>query len=139
MYLLSINDTNLENEFFHFCRHNDVNCPDHLHYSVEIVCVTEGKLTMTVNEKEWTINEGEGIIILPFEKHSFLSKEHNRCFVLGFSPRFSQDFYALMKDKAVDYPLCSIKREIFALCSALLPLDSYEDILVPQVKARAII
>ena len=124
MYLIDIDDTNFEKNYFTAERHTDVSCALHLHYAMEIVCVTHGAVTMNVNGNERTIRAGECILILPFEAHSFETPCASECFVLVFSPELTPDAYALLRDKAARDPVCTPSASVFAMCDECLPVNA---------------
>lgn len=46
---------------------------DHMHNSFEVFLVSKGETKVTVNEFEYTLNEGEAVLIFPNQIHSFSS------------------------------------------------------------------
>ena len=123
MYLLDIADANFEKDHFSAERHVNVACPKHLHYAMEIVCVTEGVVRMTVGEDVREIRASECTLILPFEPHSFETPQASHCFVLVFSPELTADAYERIRDKAVKKPICALSSELLATCDKMLPTE----------------
>jgi AraC-like DNA-binding protein len=124
MYLIDIDEANFEKNYFTAERHTDVSCALHLHYDMEIVCVTRGAITMTVNGNERIIRAGECILILPFEAHSFETPCASECFVLVFSPELTPDAYALVRDRAALDPICTPNATVLAMCDEYLPVNA---------------
>lgn len=124
MYLIDIEDANFEKNYFTAERHTDVSCALHLHYAMEIVCVTRGAVTMSVNGNERIIRTGECILILPFEAHSFETPCASECFVLVFSPELTPDAYALLRDRVALDPVCTPSASVFAMCDEYLPVNA---------------
>ncbi len=74
------------------------NFPMHLHQSFEFVTVLSGEMVITVDKTEYTLTQGEALLIFPNQLHSFLSKgsEHLLCI---FSPQLVSAFNSYSLDK----------------------------------------
>lgn len=136
MYLIDIGNVNFEKNYFTAERHTDVSCPVHLHYAMEIVCVTHGTVAMNVNGSKHEIHTGECILILPFDAHSFETPCVSECFVLVFSPELTPDAYALLRDKAASRPICTPSASVFAMCDECLPVDATPS---DEIRIRAVL
>lgn len=121
---------------FSSARHLGVQCPAHLHNTMEIVLVTQGTLNMTVSGREYDIPEGYGICVLPFEAHLFSSAVPNRCHILEFSKGFVSHFFELVKGKALTNHLFPISEASMSLSETLLPNVSN---MVDYVSAEAVL
>ena len=142
MYLLDIANANFEKDHFTAERHINVACPLHLHYAMEIVCVTDGTVRMTVGEDTREIRTNECTLILPFEPHSFETPQKSNCFVLVFSPELTADAYERVRDKAAKKPVCALPAEILFICDKMLPFGnepidsvSIRSVLYPLLKS----
>ena len=122
MYLLDLRDIRQESNFFQAERHRDVACNTHLHYSMEIVCVTEGTVVMEVSGKIRTINAGQGTLVLPYEPHSFETPEGSSCFVILFSPELMDDFYTSIRNKMPGQAVCGLSPWTLEMCDKNLPV-----------------
>lgn len=122
MYNLSIQEIRQEKNFFQAERHRDVLCGTHLHYSVEIVCVTRGTVVMEVGGKIRTIHAGQGTLVLPFEPHSFNTPDASECFVILFSPELVDDFYTSIRNKMPAQAVCEISPWTLEMCDKNLPV-----------------
>ena len=122
MYLLDLHDIRQESNFFQAERHRDVACNTHLHYSMEIVCVTEGTVVMEVSGKIRTINAGQGTLVLPYEPHSFETPEGSSCFVILFSPELMDDFYTSIRNKMPGQAVCVLSPWTLEMCDKNLPV-----------------
>ena len=65
--------------------------PLHLHQCYEFVTVLSGEMLITVDDKEYYLKSGDGLIIFPNQIHSFKSLK-SRHFLMIFSPRLVQAF-----------------------------------------------
>ena len=142
MYLLDMANANFEKDHFTAERHVNVACPLHLHYAMEIVCVTEGAVRMTVGDGVREIRQQECTMILPFEPHSFETPLASSCFVLVFSPELVPDVYERVRDKSPSKPVFTLPSELLFLCSKAFPFDaepidplSIKAVLYPLLKS----
>lgn len=101
--------------------HVNVECRLHVHASMEIVLVLDGVLQMTVSGTQYTIREGQGIFVAPFEAHSFHSAEPNRCRVLEFSRELTPHFFEFLQSNRPNTHLFAVCEESASLCRRLLP------------------
>jgi len=106
---------------FASARHRDVTCIPHLHHSMEVILVTEGTLNMTVGDRKYTIPEGSGVFVPPFEVHDFSSPTSNRCHVLMFTRDLAPHFFAFLQTNAPGNHLFHPSEEAFALSQRHLP------------------
>ncbi len=70
----------------------DVNCALHIHRQFEIVLAVENSITMQINFDTHRITEGTAVLIAPYEPHSFITKEPNKCLIIEFSPDYYKPF-----------------------------------------------
>ena len=106
----------------------DLNFPDHVHRCLELVCVEEGRMVVTVEEKEWILTAGDCILIWSAQVHSFRSEGHSRHTLCVFAPELVRRFFTL---HTAELPLCPVLRgEKAAVCrSLLLSLHNGDEIL----------
>ena len=105
---------------FSSTRHINVNCPMHLHNTMEIVLVTEGTLQMGIGNKNWVIQAGQGVFVPPFELHCFQSDLENTCYVLEFSGELVRYFFQYCKANRPTVALFSLPAETRAQIEPLL-------------------
>lgn len=55
---------------------NSINSPLHWHYYSEIIYMTKGSVTITCNNKNTVLNEGDLCYIYPLQLHAFSEAEH---------------------------------------------------------------
>ena len=102
----------------------NVNCSLHLHRQLEIVLVTENQLTMQVNLETYDIKKGTAIIVRPYEPHSFITKEPNKCLIIEFSPDFYKPFYDWLNEHTSVGRKISIPEQTFNYLLTVLPKRS---------------
>lgn len=72
--------------------YNDHNYIPHLHRDFELIYVDEGELTVNIENEEFSIKEGNAVLVLQNEIHSFSTKLHSRIWVAVFSEDYVRDF-----------------------------------------------
>lgn len=111
---------NSRNYLFSSMRHANVNCPMHLHNTMEIVLVMQGTLHMGIGSKTWDIHKGEGVFIPPFELHCFKSDLENVCHVFEFSGELTAYFFQFCKTHKPTVSLFTIPGEMRERIETLL-------------------
>lgn len=100
----------------------------HFHPNIEFIFVLDGKLEIYDEEKLFTLNSGEGALILPNHIHSFQKDNNSKCLVCSFSSDYVPSFYSKIKNKTaddirftpektvIDFLLCQFnKREVLSV------------------------
>ena len=121
MYLFNISKENFERNRYNAVRHKNVNGPLHFHYAMELVCVTEGVVRVTVNKEVRELKAGEGTFVFPFEVHSFETRDESTCFIIVFSPELIGDFQELIKNMTLQKPICTFVPSVLKMCDEILP------------------
>ncbi len=132
--VLDTNDVKNAKAAFRATRYRDIATPPHLHYSVEILCVKEGRIAVTVGDDTRQLAAGESTLLLPFEPHSITSEEGSDCFSVSFSPELIPDFYENIKDRSPRPAVCTLSADVFAMCDHHLPVG-----VVHTMQAKAIL
>ena len=139
MYRLNVQELRQEKNFLLAQRHSDVQCSVHLHYRMEIVCVTAGELIMEVAGRTRIIQAGQGTLVLPFEPHSFCTEEHSSCFVIQFSPEFVDDFYTCIRNKLLVRAVCDLSPWTLAMCDRNLPEGNISAEEADKIRYKAVL
>lgn len=137
MYIISINDITTSKNSFRFNRYENVTCALHVHYSIEVVVVTDGKLLVNNGSQTITMNKGDAVLFLPFDKHAFDSPEYSNCFVVEFSPQLVPDFQALINDKKVEKQVCCLSNNTLNFCDGFLPKSTYDFNNLTKIKIKS--
>lgn len=125
MYIISINDITTSKNSFRFNRYENVTCPLHVHYSIEMVVVTNGNLQVYDGNTTFSLDKGDAILFLPFDKHAFETLNYSSCYVIEFSPQLISEFSKLISDKKIVNPVCKLSNSTFNFCDGFLPLQTY--------------
>lgn len=133
MYIFNIDSRSYD--YIKIEHHTDVLCPVHIHNSMEVICVTDGILEMTVSDSLRRLEKSQATIVMPFERHSFKTPTHSECFVIEFSPELTEDFTAMTKGKIPSVTVCKINSDIFRMCDNISP----ETVLGNTLTSKAIL
>ena len=76
---------------------NNITYPLHIHRSFEFFAQIEGKTLVIIDEKKYELNEGDSVLIFPFQAHSYTALTTGKCLISIFS---SDVVATYSKDKA---------------------------------------
>lgn len=69
--------------------------PLHLHEVLECYLVTRGQVRVTVDDAAYLLGEGEGVLVFPYQRHSYeaVGEAENLCclFSADFAPAYTKD------------------------------------------------
>lgn len=133
-YRILINDHNIHN-LFAYSDHTNVQCDMHLHMSMEFILVTEGTLNMTIGNHEYSITQGFGAFVAPFEPHQFRSKQPNNCIVLIFQKESAPHYFDYLSTHTAKSHVFSYSQDALALIKHTLD----DNIAHTPFKAQAIL
>lgn len=118
-----------KSNYFHTIDFMNLYSVPHCHKSFEILFVREGVVKTTVHDTVYEITSGNGILILPYEIHSYETISPSKNFITIFSIDFLPDFYEIIKDKSLHNPVLQYteekltvlhhKEEVFSMKSVL--------------------
>lgn len=77
----------------------DVNCIDHINIEIELVVVFDGLLTMNVSGEKYNLHSGEGLFVMPFEPHDFITENHSKGIIVMLAGNFADDFFNDVSNK----------------------------------------
>lgn len=128
---------------------HNVECFEHLHFNMEICIVTKGQLKVKRETKEYLLNKGMCIFIMPYEIHSYVSLDKTETIIIEVSTvlfdelnnrgGFAAGAFSL-KDETLNYVKNKIKykneSEIF-LKALVYPIadDFFNSCTLPEVSA----
>lgn len=87
----------------------------HLHRSYELLRLKRGKLMATVDGRDFPMEPGDLILILPYEIHSYANLGGAECQVNVFSPDYIEEFHKMTARKALDCPVFHMEDPIFSI------------------------
>lgn len=100
-----------DNNFSHYHNYN-FNFPKHLHRSFELIYVKNGCLQVSVNNRTFNVKKDEFILILPYEIHSFITKQNSESYICVFSPEYIKTFHNMIYEKFIDNPIFTLSYDI---------------------------
>ncbi len=77
----------------------DFTFPSHLHNSFEMIFVTDGEMTVTVENKDYSLHKDDALLIFPHQIHSLHTAKKSRHWLCIFSPQFVRAFSSVYHHK----------------------------------------
>lgn len=113
----------LKYEAYHFGENNmssyyhpcSLNYPRHLHRSFEFIYVAEGSIQLSINNKTFDICSNKCALVLPYEVHSFMTKEYSDAYICVFSPEYVKTFHNMIEGKSLENPVFNLSTNAQAL------------------------
>ena len=99
----------------------DINCAMHIHRQFEIVLVVENSMTMQINLDTYNIPCGTAVLVGPYEPHSFVTKEPNKCLIIEFSPDYYKPFYDWFNTHTMERRKIVMPKALFEYILTILP------------------
>ncbi len=84
----------------YFCKEygEDFSFPIHLHQSFEFITIFSGEMTVTVNDRVYTLKKGESVLVFPNQLHSLHSDKSTHMLCI-FSPDLVKAYYSKISKK----------------------------------------
>lgn len=79
---------------------NDLNFPDHIHNSFEIIIATEGEMEVTVLGNKHIVRGNECVLVFPYQLHQIKTESHAKHAILIFSPQLVRAFSKKIETQA---------------------------------------
>lgn len=102
-------------EFSHF---------PHFHRSYELLYLKSGSLKAVIDGREFLMEPGHLVLVLPYEIHSYINLGGAECYVNVFSPDYILEFYSMTAKKTLNCPLLNLEEPVFAHMEKHLFLDN---------------
>ena len=123
----------------YFCKESGENLefPPHMHHSFEFITILEGQISVTVEDKEFLLVEGDSALIFPEQVHAMRSEKSKHSLVIfspdivsAYSKRHSGEIPTDIKLKASEYVISEflaldenssvfkIKSILYGVCAA---------------------
>ena len=115
-----------QSDNYYYCRtEKDLQHHTHVQSSFEFIYVFEGELSAYINAEEFRLKQGNAILILPHQIHSYVTTQKSSYFLAIFSPSFVYDFYVATKDQSATNPVFSPNKNIIPELREIDPKDIY--------------
>ena len=85
--------------------HQNLVFPEHIHASLEFYCLSRGSARCRVAGVEYDLREGEALLILPYEIHSYVESHDSEGIMFIFSPDLVPEFVSLLRCSCLASPL----------------------------------
>lgn len=93
----------------------------HFHNSFEFIAVTEGEMTVTVDDRKYTLTPQNAILIFPNQPHSLCTERHSKHVLCIFSKKIVKAFSSVAENKI---PVSSVFRPDRFYVESLLHLSN---------------
>ncbi len=100
-----------EKEFFHYMPLTEYQFPLHFHRAYELIFVKKGKLLVTVNQIEYTLNTNQLIFIFSNHIHEIKRLGDSEVTIILFSPELIGDFFTEYKGWSPNNPVLTLKQQ----------------------------
>ncbi|MDR3318538.1 MAG: AraC family transcriptional regulator [Clostridiales bacterium] len=110
-----------KNDYFY--NQHDVNLKfdPHIHSSFEFIYVSDGILTLNIDNTEYEITQDECAFILPNQIHSYFTKNYSKSRLCVFSNEYVYDFYEKSRGMSFENPICKPDK------NTIIPQALFED------------
>ena len=90
------------NDIYNAYYYYDAKYEPHFHKAYELICVIDGELFCTIENKDYLVKKGESLFVLPFQLHSFNCKDSCEYLVIVFSDSFVPHFARMIAGKTIE-------------------------------------
>lgn len=77
----------------------------HMHNSFELLYVRKGLVVVTIEDNDFTVSEGQAILVFPNRIHSYSSQRGTKTFLNIFANNYISSFYHKVKDMSPKNPV----------------------------------
>lgn len=82
-----------EKNFFQFFPLKNYNFPLHFHRAYELIYVSGGKLSVTIDQREYLLQKNDLVFIFSNQMHEFRAVDYSETTIILFSPELIGDFF----------------------------------------------
>ena len=113
--------------YFHAEKYETIGYKLHQHRNIEIYCVIKGSAHVIINDREYNITAGQGVVINSMQIHSYQNSEGTIVSFLLIGTKFLQLFNALYPDRVLPESLYDVdaNKPIFKLINDIA--EKYDD------------
>lgn len=99
-------------EFFRISKLPDFDFPLHFHRAYEIIYVNNGKVSVSVDKKEYLLQKNDLAFVFNNQMHEFKTIDHSDIYIIIFSPELIGDFYMNYKGFIPDCNVLHLEGEL---------------------------
>ena len=113
--------------YFHAEKYESIGYKPHLHRNLEIYCVIKGSSHITINDREYSLTEGQAVVINSMQIHSYKNSEGTVVSFLIIGTKFLQLFNSLYPERVLPEALFNkeANKPILQLISEIA--EKYDD------------
>ena len=90
---------------------NDNRCKPHFHSSIELVYVTEGALTVYLDDQQYEVSANQLMIASSYTVHRYQSDKNNREIIMIIPLSFVPSMQKTLRDHAFNYPIYDLSND----------------------------
>ena len=109
-----------DNNSFSFYHNINFSFTKNIHRSFEYIFVKEGQLDLILGTNTYTIAKNQGALILPYEIHSFSTRECSDSYICVFSPEYIKTFQNMVQGKCLENPVFNVSPIVQEFTSKIL-------------------
>ena len=132
MLYFSINEILDGKDYFLAQNIKNVECASHIHYSPEIIVVTDGELTVGCGDSNVTLSKGYAIYVMPFQFHSFHTESSSQASIFTFSAELVPEFAQFTSNKKATSPIFEVSLSVLGLCDGF-NYNEYNNVLFVSI------
>ena len=85
-------ENSMQGDTIEIVRGKNVSFPPHMHNSFEFVAITDGKMRIAVDRREYELSRGDAILIFPHQIHEYINDCESEYLLAIFSPDLVQAY-----------------------------------------------
>ncbi len=89
----------IADNYYLFKNDEDFSFSAHLHYCFEMIAVTDGEMSVRVDERDYTLTTGDAVLVFPNQIHSMTTPVTSRSVLCIFSPNLISAFSTKLTGK----------------------------------------
>ena len=101
-----------EKDFFRFFPLKNYHFPLHFHRAYELIFINDGKLSVSIDQKEYLLQKNDFVFIFNNQMHEFKTIDYSEITVILFSPELIGDFFMNFKGFVPDNNMLHLDREL---------------------------
>jgi len=114
-------DHPMDARYYKIQRDTDLSFPVHIHHCFELICVTEGEMTVTLDDKEYRLTAGQAILVFPNRMHSIHTPKSSRDVIVIFSRELVGTYAKCVEEKVPTESIFVPSIHLFEQTAALSP------------------
>lgn len=106
---------------------HDNRCKPHFHSAIELVYVTEGKLTVFLDDQQYEVCANQLMISSSYTVHRYQSDESNKEMIMIIPLSFVPSMQKTLRDHAFNHPIYDLKNDVKTRAVLTLLADGWAE------------